>query len=202
MTNYEKIIKAFENCGYKVSFFEEKDEAAEYLLQTVRGYTVGFGDSLTLASMHLAERLSAHNEVIDPSKSSNNDEFLAMGKKTLTTDIFFTSVNAAAQSGELVNIDGTGNRIAGSIFGHKKVYFVFGTNKLEPTLNQAIWRARNIAGPRNAKRLGYKTPCAVKGDRCYDCSSPGRICNTMTIHFKKMNSIEAEIILIDENLGL
>jgi len=107
-----------------------------------------------------------------------------------------------AETGELVNIDGTGNRVAASLFGHQKVYFVIGTNKIEPTLEKAVWRARNVAAPINAKRFNADTPCAKKGDRCYDCSSPERICNALVIYLKKMNDIEdVEIILIDEELG-
>lgn len=198
---YERIIRSLEHNGYKVSFFETSANAADYIVQQVNKVTVGFGDSATLAAMCLAQRLSEHNSVVDPGPLSG-DKFNEAAKKALLTDVFFTSVNAAAETGELVNIDGTGNRVAGSLFGHKKVFFVFGTNKIEPTLEKAIWRARNIAAPQNAKRFGYQTPCAVKGDRCYNCSSSDRICNTLNIHLKKMKGVEAEVILIDENLGM
>ncbi len=73
--------------------------------------------------------------------------FNNIAKKCLTTEIYLTSVNALSQTGELVNIDGTGNRVAGALFGHEKVFFVIGTNKLVLTLEDAIWRARNIAAP-------------------------------------------------------
>lgn len=199
--NYKKLIKALENKGYQVSYFEIAGEASKYLINTIKGDTIGFGDSVTLKTMDLAEPLSKNHSVTDPSNSSGI-EFYQVAKKTLLTDVFLTSVNAVAETGELVNIDGAGNRVAGSLFGHEKVYFVFGTNKIEPTLEKAIWRARNIAGPRNAKRLGCKTPCAIKGDRCYDCSSPDRICNTLNIYLKKMEGVEAEIVIINENLGI
>ena len=198
---YEKMIQSLEHKGYKVSFFEISASATKYIVENVRGATIGFGDSATLASMNLANLLSQNNLVIDPAKYSGL-EFNEIAKDTLTTDVFFTSVNGAAETGELVNIDSTGNRVAGSLFGHKKVFFVLGTNKIEPTLEKAIWRARNIAAPQNAKRFGYKTPCAAKGDRCYNCSSPDRICNTLNIHLSKMKSVEAEIIIIDERLGM
>lgn len=198
---YKNIISSLERKGYKVKYFEKRLKATEYLLDTIKDVTVGFGDSATLDSMKLAERLSEHNEVVDPSTYSGN-EFISMGQKALNTEVFLTSVNGASETGEMVNIDGTGNRIAGSLFGHKKVYFVFGTNKIEQTLEKAIWRARNIAAPINAKRFEYKTPCAVKGDKCYDCSSPDRICNAMTIYLSKMSSVEVEVIIINENLGM
>jgi hypothetical protein len=198
---YEKLIQSLNHHGYVVSYFENADEAIKHLVDSVNGVTVGFGDSATLESLGLAELLSKNNQVIDPSTCSG-EAFIEVGKKALLTDVFLTSINGVAETGELVNIDGTGNRVAGSIFGHKKIYYIFGTNKIEPTLEAALWRARNIAAPRNAQRLGCNTPCAAKGDRCYDCSSPDRICNTLNIHLKKMHEIEAEIIIIDEDLGI
>ena len=197
----DKLISALKRKGYIVTFFRTSPEAVDYLVGQLQGCTVGFGDSATLASMKLADRLAKKNRVFDPGACYAQD-FFDEGIKALTADVFFTSVNAVSETGELVNIDGTGNRIAGSLFGHRKVYFVFGTNKIEPTLERAIWRARNIAAPRNAMRLSCQTPCAIKGDRCYDCASPDRICNAMTIHFQKMNPIESEVIIIDEELGL
>ncbi len=85
--------------------------------------------------------------------------------------MYITSVNGMAETGELINIDGNGNRVASSLYGHKKVWFIVGRNKLAPTYEEALWRTRNIAAPKNAQRLGRKTPCAVHGDRCYDCKS-------------------------------
>lgn len=197
----EKTLKSLKRHGYQVSCFETSEEAVEYLVESVQGETVGFGDSATLATMKLAERLAENNEVIDPSDCTNSD-FIPVAKQTLLTDVFFTSVNGVSETGELVNIDGTGNRVAGSLFGHKKVFFVFGTNKIESSLEKAIWRARNIAAPKNAKRLGLKTPCAIKGDRCYDCLSPDRICNGMVVHLHKMHDMEVEVVVINEELGL
>lgn len=201
--NFEKFVNTLRKNRFTVNYFSTGLEAAEYLDSFLDGRTIGFGDSATIASMGLYEKLSAHNTVFDPAQSGNdNDLFLKTSEKCLTTEIFLTSVNAMAETGEMVNIDGTGNRIAGSLFGHKKVYFIVSLHKVEPTLEKAIWRARNIAGPRNAKRLKLRTPCAVKGEHCYNCSSPDRICNALTIYYKKMNDIEdAEIVLIEEPLG-
>ena len=107
-----------------------------------------------------------------------------------------------SETGELVNIDGTGNRVAGSLFGHEKVYFVVSLSKLCPTLDDAIFRARNVAAPKNAARHGFANPCALKGDRCYDCSARDRICNALVVHYRKMRGIEMEVVLIREALGL
>jgi len=129
------------------------------------------------------------------------DDFLAGARECVLTDVFLCSVNAATIQGELLNMDGTGNRVAGSLFGHKKVYFIIGRNKFCDSIEKAVNRIRQVAAPMNAKRLGKRTPCAVTG-HCADCSSPDRICNALTIHWKKMSNIEMEIVLIDEDLGL
>ena len=109
---------------------------------------------------------------------------------------------ALAETGELINIDGTGNRVASTLFGHRRVYFVVGVNKIAPDYDAALWRARNIASPKNAQRLGRKTPCAVKGDRCYNCSSPERICRGLTVLWEPMGGAEVtEVLLINQELG-
>ena len=77
-----------------------------------------------------------------------------------------------------------------------------GRNKIAPTFQQALWRARNIAGPKNAQRLQKKTPCAVKGDKCYDCKSPDRICRGLVELWGPMMGMETEVILINEDLGM
>lgn len=197
----KKLTEVFTLNGYIVKCFKTANEATDYLSDNIKDKSVGFGDSATLAQINLKEKLSVHNEVFSPEHSTTMEEFLICAKKCLTTQIFITSVNAASETGQLINIDGTGNRVAGSLFGHEKVYFVVGSNKVAPTLEDAMWRARNIAAPKNAQRLNLKTPCAKNGERCYDCSSFDRICNGIIIHYKKMRNISMEIIFIDEPLG-
>ena len=119
----------------------------------------------------------------------------------MTTEVYLTSANGLAETGEIVNIDGTGNRVSGMLFGHKKVYFVVGRNKLAPDYDGALWRARNIAAPKNAQRLGTRTPCAARGDRCYDCKSPQRICRGLVVLWEAMKGCETEVVLVDEELG-
>lgn len=188
--------------GYEVSLFDTGAAAAAYLDEVIDGKTVGFGDSKTMLSMGLYEKLAAHNEVFDPMHRPAGESFRETARKTLLTDVFLTSLNAMAETGELVNIDGTGNRVAGSLFGHEKVYFVVSLNKLCPTLDDAVFRARNVAAPLNAARHGFNNPCAMKGDRCYDCSAKDRICNALVVHYRKMRGIEMEVVLIREPLGL
>lgn len=199
--NIQKAIRSLKQKGYSVSYFENSKEAVTYLNHEIDNQIVGFGDSDTLLSLNLYESLSYHNKVYDPQHELYGWSFLDIAKKSITANVFLTSINAFSETGELVNIDGTGNRIAGSIFGHQKVFFVVGVNKLVPTLEEAVWRARNVSAPRNAMRLGLKTPCAKEGTKCFNCSSPDRICNGMMIYLNKMNDIEMEIVIINEILG-
>ena len=112
-------------------------------------------------------------------------------------------MNGLAETGEIVNIDGNCNRVAASMFGPKRVYYVVGINKIAPDFEKALWRARNVAAPKNAQRLGKKTPCAVKADRCYDCKSPERICRGLSVLWRKPTGFEqAEVVLIEEELGM
>ncbi len=195
----ETVKKNLEDRGYTVRLFPTGAEAADYLEDTVAGKTVGFGGSVTLDALGLYERLGKRCKTIWHWKW---EDASAARREAQTADIYLTSVNALAETGELVNIDGAGNRVASTLFGHEKVYFVIGRNKLAPTVDAAVWRARNIASPRNARRLGRKTPCAVKGDRCYDCRSPERICRGLVTLWGPMMGMEAEVLLIDEDLGM
>lgn len=201
MPNIEETARALRKRGYEVSCFETGEEAAQYLDGKIDGYTVGFGDSETLLALDMYNRLSKHNKVHDPMHRQAGKGFYATARYCLTTEIFLTSVNGIAETGEMVNIDGTGNRVAGSLYGHRKVYFVVGRNKIAPTLEEAANRARNIAAPMNAARHQYKTPCALHEDHCYDCSSPDRICNAQVIYWRKMNHMDMEVVLINEDFG-
>ena len=90
--------------------------------------------------------------------------------------------------------------VGGSLFGHEKICYVFSVNKIEPTLEEAIFRARNVAAPTNTKKFGYATPCAKTG-KCYDCHAPRRICNVLAIYMQKMNGMDVEVVLVGEDLG-
>lgn len=199
MANFDTVKRNLENRGYTVRVFSTGKEAADYLDANLDGRSVGFGGSVTLDALGLYERLGTHNRVVWHWKWEDKD---AARREAMTSDVYLTSVNGLAETGELINIDGAGNRVASTLFGHEKVYFVVGRNKLAPTYDEAVWRARNIASPQNAKRLGRKTPCAVKGDRCYDCKSPERICRGLVTLWGPMTGMEAEVLLIDEDLGM
>ena len=101
-----------------------------------------------------------------------------------------------------MNIDGTGNRAAASLFGPERVFYVIGRNKIAPDLHSAIARAKNTACTKNARRLGTKTPCTASGElRCYDCDSPARICSATVILERPCNGMTVELVFINEDLG-
>lgn len=198
MTDFTKVQQALERRGYTVRTFAAAEEAAAYLDGAIDGKTVGFGGSATLDALGVYDKLAAHNTVIWHWKQEAN----AARKAAMQTQVYLSSANGLAESGEIVNIDGTGNRVSSTIYGHKELYLIVGINKVERSFEQAMWRARNIASPKNAQRLGVQTPCAVKGDRCYDCSSPQRICKALTVLWRKPNAIPyAEVVLVGESLG-
>ena len=199
--NLTKTTQSLEKNGYKVSVFQTLEEADRYLNQQIDSTTVGIGGSMTMEEMGSFQTLSTHNEVYWHWHPADGLTAEDTRKKAMDTAIYLSSVNAISQDGEMVNIDGAGNRLASTLYGHEKVYFIAGTNKIVENLHQAIDRARNVAAPLNGKRLDCKTPCAVKGNRCYDCNSEERICNAMVIHYKKMMSSEMEVILIEESAG-
>ena len=194
---FETVKKNLEARGFTVKTFATAAEAAAYLDTSIDGVTVGIGGSLTVQAMGLHEKLSAHNTV--HWHWTDGQEARA---KSAGADVYITSANGLAETGEVINIDGFGNRVASTLYGHKKLYFIIGRNKLAPTYDEALWRARNIAAPKNAQRLGKKTPCAVNGDRCYDCKSPDRICRGLVVLWGPSMGIETEIVLVDEDLGL
>ena len=114
MADIEKTAEALRGKGYETACFETGEEAARYLDEKIDGCTVGFGDSETLLALGMYDRLSKHNDVHDPMHRREGKGFFATARDCLTTEIFLTSVNGVAETGEMVNIDGTGNRVAGS----------------------------------------------------------------------------------------
>ncbi len=196
MADIGKLRKNLEDRGIQSSYFATAQAAADYLDQQIDGTTVGIGGSMTVKVMGLYPRLSAHNQVAWHWEGDSLEE-------AAKTEVYLTSANGVAETGELINIDGNCNRIASSVYGHKRVYFVVGINKIEPDYDRALWRARNVAAPKNAQRLGRKTPCAVKGDRCYDCKSPERICRGLSVIWGRPTPVETmEVVLIGEELGM
>lgn len=195
------VKQNLEKNGFLVTCFETKEAASDYLNKEITGGSVGFGGSVTLQEMGLYESLSSHNEVFWHWRVPEGSTGAEILRAAQTTEVYLSSVNGLAETGEIINIDGAGNRVSATLYGHKKVYFVVGVNKLAPDFSQAMVRARNVAAPKNAQRLKRKTPCAYCGDHCYDCDSPERICRELSVLWKKPMCGDYEVVLIDENLG-
>ena len=196
----QKTLDNLKKHGFNALYFENKETAAEALAASLHGRTVGFGGSVTTQQMGLYEKLGADNQVFwhwadgDHAKAQEN---------AANAEVYILSANALSETGEIVNIDGNGNRVASMFYGHQRVVFLVGVNKLTPDLPSAIDRARNVASPLNARRLKRQTPCALTEPmRCHDCASPERICSGMAILLEKMGSIpEMDVYLIGEELG-
>lgn len=194
----DNAVKNLEMRGFDVKRFETKVEARDYLTGKLADTTIGFGGSVTLKELGLFEALSKQNTV------SNHwvQEPIDARKNAALSDVYIMSANGVAESGEIINIDGAGNRVAASLYGKKEVYIVVGINKFADNYDNALWRARNIAAPKNAQRLGADTPCAKKGDKCYDCNSPGRICKGLVVLWGKMLGVgRMEVVIVNETLG-
>lgn len=196
MTDFSTVEKNLRDRGYKVCSFGSGKEAADYLVAELKGKSVGIGGSMTIKELGLYDRLSEDSTVYWHWETGPETRADAA-----SAQVYLTSVNGFAETGEIINIDGAGNRVASTLYGHEKIYYIVGRNKLAKTYDDALWRARNIASPKNARKLGRKTPCAVNADKCYDCKSPDRICRGLVVMWEPMMNMEAEVILIDEELG-
>ena len=194
----ENLKKNLARRGFGFSYFETGAEAAAYVASQLHGATIGIGGSRTVDTLGLYDTLAADNDVAWHWKQ----EPAEARARAARADVYICSANGIAETGEIVNIDGNCNRVAATMYGKKKVFIIAGVNKVEPDFERALWRARNIAAPLNARRFNVDTPC-VKGDlRCYDCSSPARICRGLSVLWEKSNGIgELEVVLINEELG-
>lgn len=195
----EKTIKNMERRGFEVSRFATKEEAGEYLTGAIRDTTVGIGGCKTADQMGLYDQLvNCGNEVYWHWKTPGWETL----EKENAAEVFICSANAIAETGEILNIDGRGNRLAGLVFGKKRVYIVAGTNKICPDFESALYRARNTAATENVKRFPARTPCKIDG-KCHDCRSPERVCNALLVLWGPMMDMEkVEVVLIDEELGM
>ncbi len=200
--DFTTVEKNLKERGFKVSAFATAKEAADYLNAQIDGESVSFGGSMTLSQMGLFESLGKHNKMFSHWNVPDGMNAAEVLKNASTCDNYLLSANGLAETGEIINIDGTGNRLSESLFGPKRVYYVIGKNKIAPDLSSAMDRARNIACPKNAARFNKKTPCVVSDDKkCYDCNSPERICNAILILERPCTGMEVEMVFINEDLG-
>ena len=198
----KKIIlaeKSLKKNGFKVKVFNNIDEAKEVLMEAIDTHeSIGFGGSMTLFEMGIYEDLKNRgNKVYWHWKGEDKKAELDAAR---SSDIYISSTNALTLDGKLVNMDGTGNRVSSMFYGHKRVYIVAGKNKICKDYDEAIYRIKNIAAPKNTKRLNTDTPYKYTG-KCSDCNSLDRICNVEVIIHKNTSAANINIFLIDEDLG-
>ena len=199
----EEIIKNLDKRGMKGYYCENAREASKKLLSLIPdGALVSWGGSATLDEIEVKDKLPMINaKVLDPMSFKDPEEAYAARVKALSADVFLTGTNAITLDGELVNIDGTGNRVAGLCFGPRKVIVVAGANKITRDEEAAIARIKTRACVANCIRLGKKTPCAANG-KCANCLIPGQTICSMTVVTRFCNKPDRiHVILVNESLG-
>jgi hypothetical protein len=198
-----KAIERLEAHDFKAIYVKTKEEAVQEIWKYVTPkQRIGVGGSVTIRELGILDPLETRGcTLYDHWKPGlSKESYLEIRKSEITSDLFLSSVNAITLNGELVNIDGIGNRINSINFGPGKVILVAGYNKIVEDVQEAIKRIKNVAAPLNARRLNIDVPCAKVG-RCVDCNTPSRICRVVTIHERKPSLTDILIILVGEELG-
>ncbi len=200
---FERTMDFLEKNGFKTVYAPTREEAAARVLELIpRDAVVGVGGSITIRELGLVDTLARRgNRVVHHwQRGLSAEEAMEARRQELNSDAFLSSSNAITEKGQLVNVDGAGNRVAAMIFGPRKVVVVAGVNKIVKDVDEAVERIRNVSAPMNAKRLNLETPCAVSGV-CTDCESPGRICRVTTIMDRAPEEADITVVLVNEELG-
>jgi L-lactate utilization protein LutB len=176
----------------------------ENILPASGARSIGWGSSLTVVGTGLAQSIRARTDLVmidTLDKQVPFEELMERRRQSLLVDLYVTGANAVTEDGQLVNLDMLGNRVAALTFGPRHVVVIVGRNKIVPSVDEAMFRVKNIAAPANAMRLDKKTPC-VKTSYCEECKSPDRICNTWTITEKSYPKGRVKVVLVNQDLGL
>lgn len=204
---YEKrgklLVKNLQSRHFEAYYCATKEDALKKALELIpKGATVGWGGVMSAHQIGLMEALHQGDyRPIDRARCETPEEKLQAAKDSMFADVFLTGANGLSLDGEMVNIDGTGNRVAAIVYGPREVLVIAGMNKVSDTLEDAITRARTVAAPLNQQRFGLNNPCTVTGT-CADCKSETCICNQILItrHCRPVGRIK--FILVGEDLGL
>ena len=201
------LKEALETNNFEVHIAENVDAAKKIVREIVsatKAKSMSWGGSMTFVQTGLYQELKDYPgiEVLDTyDKGISPEQMMERRRHSLLVDLFITGTNAVTETGKLVNLDMTGNRVAAINYGPLNVIILLGRNKVVPDLEDAMLRIKNYAAPANAMRLDKKTPC-VKTSICDECRSPDRICNIWTITEKSFPKGRIKIVLINEDLGL
>ncbi len=203
----KSVKKALEGNGFTCHVVADRDAARRLLLEElvpgIKPESVAFGGSMTVvdSGVYQAVKDTPGLTVLDTyDLTPSPEERIEIRRQALLTDLFITSTNALTEDGVLVNLDGSGNRVAALCFGPRNVVVLAGRNKIAGDAQQAMDRVKTLAAPANAIRLSKKTPC-VKTGHCHDCDSPERICSVWTLTEKSFPKGRITVILINEDLG-
>ena len=198
----EILVNHLKSRHFDAWYCATKEEALAKALELIpEGSTVGWGGVASAQQIGLTDALNRGNyHTIDRDRLATREEKEQAAKDCLFADYFLTGANALSMDGEMVNIDGNGNRVAAIIYGPKNVLVIAGMNKVMDDLDAAVHRARTVAAPINKQRFDSNTPCGVTGV-CADCKSESCICNhiVVTRHCRPVGRIK--FILVGENLG-
>jgi hypothetical protein len=199
----EQCVNALKKHGFDAYRVGTTAEAKTLILGMVSEYqTFGFGGSDTTRQIGVLEELKAAGKTVYDhwEKGLSKEEDLKFRLEQGRADCFLCSANAVSATGEVINVDGVGNRTNAMSFGPRKVIIVTGANKVTPDLESGLRRVKEVAGPMRAKSLNMETPCAETGV-CTDCNAPQRICRITTILHRKPMMTEVSVVLINESLG-
>ena len=204
---YEKraavLIKNLQSRHFDAYYCENKEEALKKALELIpEGASVGWGGAMSAQQIGLMDAVKRGNyTAIDRDLGKTPEQRLELERKCHFADVFLTGANAISMDGEMVNIDGHGNRVSAIICGPEKILVIAGMNKVVDTLEDAVSRARTVAAPANQQRFHLQTPCTVTGT-CADCKSPECICNHIVITRHCRPAGRIQFILVGEELGL
>lgn len=196
------LITNLERRHFEAYYCPTAAEAVEKAVSLIpEGCSVSWGGSVTIRESGLTKAVHAGNyTVIDRDLAKSPEEMAELHRKGLLADYYLSSVNAISENGVLVNIDGTGNRVAALCFGPKNVIILCGMNKVAQDVDGAVKRARSYAAPVNSMRFMGKTPCAVTGS-CHNCVSEECICNQILLTRNCRPAGRIKIILVGEEMG-
>lgn len=198
----EILVKNLKSRHFDAYYCESKEDALAQAMELIpKGASVAWGGALSADQIGLTESVRNGNyHVIDRSAGKTPEEQKEIVKNWLFSDVFLSGANALSLDGQMVSIDGTGNRVAAICYGPDTVLVIAGMNKVEDTLDAAINRARTVAAPMNKQRFQNMTPCGITGV-CADCKSEGCICNQIVItrHCRPVGRIK--FIIVEEDLG-
>lgn len=207
-TMYEKrgqiAVKNLKNHHFDAYYCSDRETALQKALELIPdGVTVGWGGAMSAQQIGLMKTLENRNVTcIDRDKAASPAERVQLMKQCLSADVFLTGANAISLDGQMVNIDGNGNRVAAIVYGPDSVIVIAGMNKVCDTLELAIQRARTVAAPANAQRFaGNATPCLTTGS-CHNCTSEQCICNQILVTRNSRPAGRIKVILVGEELGL